>query len=153
MDDRCRHCQGICKRLDANDQPLSYCFSNLAPEKIIEILDLEVKHYSGNLLRLKQSAVSGGNQLAVLMESSLPGAEAEFLGLANVLDHCLVFVCQAESADSGETAVWIRYGTPEACCSSNPLVMELTGLIEHLIAKLYAADSCAGLNSGLNRPH
>lgn len=141
MDDRCRHCNGICKRLDASDQPLTYCFSNLAAARVIDILDFEVKHYSGNLLRLKQSAVSGGNQLAVLLESRLPGAELEFLGLTNVLDHCLVFVCQAEASGRGETAVWIRYGTPEACCSSNPLVMELTGLIEHLIAKLYAADS------------
>jgi hypothetical protein len=141
MDDRCRHCNGICKRLDASDQPLRYCFGNLPPAKVIEILDFEVKHYSGKLLRLKQSAISSGNQLAVLMESRLPGAELEFLGLTNVLDHCLVFVCQAEASDSRETTVFIRYGTPEACCASNPLVMELTALIEHLIARLYAIDS------------
>ena len=141
MDDRCRHCHGICKRLDASDQPLTYCFGNLASATVIEILDFEVKHYSGKLLCLKQSAISGGNQLAVLMESRLPGSELESLGLTNVLDHCLVFVCQAEDSDNGETAVWIRYGTPEACCSSNPLVMELTALIEHLIARLCATAS------------
>lgn len=140
MDDRCRYCQGVCKRLDAGDQPRTYCFANLSPQRVIEILDGEVQSYVGSLLRLKQSAVSGGNQLAVLMEARLTGAMPEFPSLANVLDHCLVFVCQAETSDLGDTEVWIRYGTPELCCSSHPLVMELTALVERMIAKLFAAD-------------
>lgn len=140
MDDRCRYCQGVCKRLDAGDQPLTYCFANLSPQRVIEILDIEVQSYVGALLRLKQSAVSAGNQLAVLIEAKLTDDQPEFPSLTNVLDHCLVFVCQAETSAVGDTAVWIRYGTPELCCSSYPLVMELTALVEHLIARLYAAD-------------
>jgi hypothetical protein len=140
MDDRCRYCQGVCKRLHAGDQPLTYCFANLSPQRVIEILDFEVQSYVGELLRLKQSAISAGNQLAVLMEAKLSNELPAFSSLANVLDHCLVFVCQAEASEVGDTAVWIRYGTPELCCSSHPLVMELAALVEHLIARLYAAD-------------
>jgi hypothetical protein len=74
------------------------------------------------------------------MEAKLSNELPAFSSLANVLDHCLVFVCQAEASEVGDTAVWIRYGTPELCCSSHPLVMELAALVEHLIARLYAAD-------------
>jgi hypothetical protein len=140
MDDRCRYCQGLCKRLDAGDQPLTYCFGNLSPKRVIEILDFEVQSYVGVLLRLKQSSISGGNQLAVLMEAKLTEELPEFPSLGNVLDHCLVFVCQAEASEVGDTDVWIRYGTPDLCCSSHPLVMELAALVERLIARLYAAD-------------
>ncbi len=94
MPKSCSNCKEICKQLETHESAVRYFFANLKPEQAIDILLGALADYQGNLLRVKQCEKSHGNQLAVLMEAD------NCKPSANILDHCIYFICQAGKDDN-----------------------------------------------------
>jgi hypothetical protein len=132
MEKQCQDCQQICKKLADNEQPVHYHYAHLTPAQVIAICDQGLREHTGVCLNTEDSAVSFGNQLAVMMESACDvksDAPSE-----------LIFIIQAEIDESAQTTMWIRYGTPAALCAHPATVIELTTLIQELLFRLNNAE-------------
>jgi hypothetical protein len=108
MDEQCKKCQLVCKRLDSDDKPVRYTFRNLDPEQVIAEIENDIARYSSwHHLDIVQSERSTGNQLAVLLSLSYKPKDE---------DRFLLLIAQAEQVDNGQTDLYFRYGVPEVCC-------------------------------------
>lgn len=139
MDERCQKCLFVCKKLDAEEEPSHYLFTDLKPPQVTAIIEAVVKEHQGKLLQVKESCLSCGNQLAVLLEpTNAPVTDDAF-------DQCLLFISQAATISDQVTELWIRYGTPAALCDQPAVVAELSALLERILLRLNQADR--GLSS------
>jgi hypothetical protein len=86
-------------------------------------------------LNTEDSAVSFGNQLAVMME---PAGS-----IKNSSQPEILFIIQAELDERARTKMWVRYGTPSLLCAETPIVTELTILIKKLLHNLGEAERAA----------
>ncbi len=134
----CSHCKEICKQLDTDEPAVRYFFAHVKPEQVIDILLRTLSNYQSNILRVKQCEKSHGNQLAVLMEA------ANCKPSANILDHCIYFICQTRKDSRDLTELWFLFGTPGGFCSQISTVSEFTSLIELLIQNLVAEEHSSG---------
>jgi tRNA U34 2-thiouridine synthase MnmA/TrmU len=137
MEKKCQDCQQICKKLAENEQPVHYHYAHLTPAEVIEICSQEISDHAGVCLNTEDSAVSFGNQLAVMME---PVSNVKSDSLSEI-----IFIIQAEIEESAQTNMWIRYGTPAALCAdtATATVTELTILIQKLLHRLNSAERLA----------
>ncbi|MDR3615843.1 MAG: hypothetical protein P4L53_19950 [Candidatus Obscuribacterales bacterium] len=132
MEKQCQDCQQICKKLADGEQPSSYYYSYLSPAQVIAICDKGIKEHNGFWLNTEDSAVSFGNQLAVMMDAVGSVKNSSYPEV--------VFIIQAEVDESTRTKMWIRYGTPSVLCAATPIVTELTILIQRLLRSLGEAE-------------
>jgi hypothetical protein len=107
LDEKCKNCQLICKRLDPEDQPASYRFSTLTPALIINTVEECLKKYSAwHHLKIRRSEKSLGDQLVMLLD-------IEYM---RDMDEPIVLIAQAKVAPDGQNILWFRYQVPDECC-------------------------------------
>jgi hypothetical protein len=129
MDERCKACACKCKRLDASDQPVGYCFEQLSPTQVTRLIQMVLFNQRlWHHLELVQSAESTGNQLVVLIRARSPAAGDD--------DSDIVLIVQGQMHDSGPTEIWLRYGLPEEYCEQPEVVAEFTSIVDEVLQVL-----------------
>jgi len=135
MDPRCRTCQKICKRLDAEDLPVCYRFSSLGPDKAILLMEkLTQKHQEFGHLKLSRCERTEGNQLAISLKMSCPNR-----GISE--DDQVVVVAQTETQAEMSSLVWFRFHVPTHFCERPEVVEELNSFVKQLVEFLDVSDS------------
>lgn len=127
MDDRCKRCPLLCKRLGSDDDPVRYSFHRLTPQQVITLIDSSIKRCAPwHCLAIKQSERSVGDQLAVL------------LSLGYKLDtkaNQILLIAQAANVGEAQTDVWFRFGLPETLCE-DPGAGELSSMIGEVLENI-----------------
>lgn len=109
MNERCKRCPLLCKRLDSDDDPARYSFQCLNPQQVITLVESSIKRFaSWHGLQIKQSERSLGDQLAVLLSV---GYRRE------ISKDQVLLIAQAATAAETRTDLWFRYGLPETLCN------------------------------------
>lgn len=138
MENFCKDCKQICKKLDNGEQPIHYIYTYLNPANVIEICQHCINVHAAVFLESEESAVSFGNQLAVLLKPT----DTTNLN-SDTSDTEIVFIIQAELDQNTRTNMWIRYGTPRVLCAKTAVVTELTILIQKILYELKNAEDIA----------
>ena len=134
MDERCKICPCLCKRLDSDDRPVSYHFAKLSPDNVIALIieSIATEHRYWEL-EIDEHARAASNQLAVLLlKSRNPVTKA-------IGPEVVIVIAQAENTTDG-TTLRLRYGVPEECCDDTSLVTELSEMINRVLGLLNARD-------------
>ena len=136
MDERCKTCPWICKRLDPDDQPARYFFARLRPEHVITLIERVVRDYAGwHSIQVEEAEGSRGEKAASMLQVKYMPTPAKLEGIS------LTVLAHAESHGEAPTEVWFRYGVPEPCCDQPQVVSELTALVEDALETLSNCDS------------
>ena len=131
MDERCKNCMLLCKRLDPEDLPVRYNFSHLTPEEVLSQLEHDLRRYSSwHHLEIERMARSTGNQLAVLLSVNYEELDQE---------KYMVLIVQSEGEPGQATEVYFRYGVPDGCCHE-PSARGLSTLVCELLQSLSESD-------------
>src|SRR4030095_1666675 len=69
MDERCKTCPCICKRLDLEDDPVHYHFTALTPNDVIALVERIAAEYRYWEIGVEEHHQSAGHQLALLFNS------------------------------------------------------------------------------------
>lgn len=148
MDERCKSCLYLCKRLDSDDQPRCYRFKKLAPNQIVRFIHTELRRRRECYLRLCNSGEGAGDQLALLFTSSYPGLPGQTLNEDN--ERCDILVIAQSEKCGQETVLWFCYGMPESCCNCPALTSELTETIQLILDSLAWWDNHLTQNDTLS---
>jgi hypothetical protein len=134
MDERCKTCPRLCKRLDLDDRPVSYHFAKLSPEAVIALIieSTETEHRYWEL-EIEEHACATGHQTAVLV---LKPRDQVTQALS---PESVMVIVQAANTTSG-TTLWFWYDVPEECCDNTSLVTELSEMINRVLGLLNASD-------------
>lgn len=142
MDDRCKTCPCLCKRLAAEDEPAGYHFARLTPEAVVGLIEKIACSYKYWELKIKEHERSAGPQLVMqfMPSQQMPGLFE------------LIVIAQS-SRSSGGTDLWFRYEVPDECCNHTIVVRELSEMIQYTLDVLTCSNNAlsAGLpQSGTN---
>ncbi len=148
MEKRCRECFRICKWLESTDMPKKYTFDCLKPKQIISVVEDKYREHIFTALKLENIAISGGNQLAVVL--SVLSAADSGTGAKEEDNPSITFIAQCESTSSG-TELWFRFGVDDDVCHNFAAMEDFHALLSDLIESLDASNlsmSECGHNTG-----
>jgi hypothetical protein len=127
MDERCKSCNLLCKRLDADDAPARYTFGHLSPRQVITLVESSINRFSDwHHLKVEQAERSTGDQLAVLLK-------VQYMPASN--ENHIVLIAQAIRKGDGPTDLWFRYDVPDDCCqaaAARGFSMMITEVLEQI---------------------
>ena len=110
MDERCKQCPLICKRLDCDEFPVCYTFARLTPKQVINLVESAVSKFAPwHQLKIERSAQSAGDQLT--------GCSVRYLPCD--LDNQIVLMAQSVSVSESRSYLWFRFGVPDSCCQQS----------------------------------
>lgn len=131
MDDRCKHCPLLCKRLNSEDDPARYSFQRLTPQQVISMVDSGIKRSADrHCLQVKQCECSLGDQLAVLLS----------LGYRqDAQENKILLIAQAANVNESQTDLWFRYGLPDSLCDDRS-ASEISSMIVEVLENIGQCD-------------
>jgi len=130
MEERCKNCAYLCKRLDAGDQPVGYHYEHLSPAQVTMLVQMVLfDHRIWHHLEVVESAQSTGNQLVVLIRALSPLLLAE-------ADSDIVLILQGQMHDCAPTDIWLRCGMPEEYCDQLQVVSEFNSIVDEVLQVL-----------------
>lgn len=132
MDERCKKCACLCKRLDAGDQPVGYRYVHLSPAQVTTLIQKTLgNHRIWHHLEVAESAQSTGNQIVVLIKVLEPLPQS---------DSDIILIVQGQMPNRAPTEIWCRYDVPEEYCDQPSVVLELTAIIDEVLKVLADSD-------------
>ncbi len=135
MDERCKACHNICKRIDPEELPVRYEFPSLTPNQALKLVEVAMRtYYNARHIEPTRSAGSIGHQIAILCETHRDGTKGSG-------DDQILLIAQAEKTLKGSTEVWFRYGVPEPCCNRPETVDEFSDMVRDALAVLLDNDA------------
>jgi hypothetical protein len=129
MDERCKPCSRLCKRLDAVDKPERYDLCNLTVNEILKLVDKLVLEYPYWQLCVDGRERSTGDQLIVsfkLKNEAIDSSE-------------IILIAIAQKSTTG-TSLWLRFAMPEDDCTQSFVVREFDDLIHRVLDVLFYLD-------------
>lgn len=130
MDDRCKTCPCLCKRLEVKDEPVSYHFARLTPEAVVGLIEKIACSYKYWELKIEEHERSAGPQLAM-----------QFVPTQKMPEQvALTVIAQSSNSGSG-TDLWFRYEVPRTCCNHTSVVRELSEMIQYVLDILTCSDN------------
>ncbi|MBX3073328.1 hypothetical protein KF913_05365 [Candidatus Obscuribacterales bacterium] len=129
MDEPCKSCLRLCKRLDADDKPERYNFCNLTVNEILNLVEKLVLDYPYWQLCVDKRERSTGDQLIVSFNK-----KNEALHSSDII---LIAIVMKRAAG---TSLWFRYAMPEDDCKQILVVREFGDLIHGILDVLFYMD-------------
>ena len=152
MEERCRDCPEVCKRLDATDDPVHYYLTDASPRDAITLVDALFQKRVGDKLKLFAcNKHAADDQIAVLLE---PLPDFPWRVDQDRFSRCICIMAEAVRQNSG-TDLWFRFGPARQCCEIKGLASEVTDTIREIVACLSYYDSLlhpSGLSVRYRRP-
>ena len=129
MDERCKSCLRICKRLDVDDKPERYDFVNLTVDDILNLIDALVRENPYWQLCVEESERSEGDQLIIsFKEKSSSCSSIE------------IFLIAIVHEGSAGVSLWFRFAVPDEACKHTLVVREFDDLMRRILEVLVYTD-------------
>jgi hypothetical protein len=128
MDQECKTCPYLCKRLESEEEPVSHEFARLTVRDVVELLPAILTEHEHWRLDILPKQSGNNHDLELLFKPKEKNSQDAWLTV------------NAEDKTSGGACLTFKYQVPDKCREYSPFVTELTELVRHSVDVLSYTD-------------